>query len=206
MKLGERELIKAVTNFQSPSEGKNDGNREKSSSVSSSRERARSLVDGENPGSHSAIRKTETGMGVADALVSPLTSANDTLASEKTYDRSPGNTPAPPPPPPSMGTAPPPPPPVPGGGPPPPPPPPGMGMTPPPPPPPGMGGPPPPPGGLTMVAPKPTVVPSVKPKARMRTLNWSKLPAHKVMNENSIWSKVNQVGNTLRWNCTPNRN
>ncbi|XP_072040337.1 LOW QUALITY PROTEIN: uncharacterized protein [Amphiura filiformis] len=202
LKLGERELIKAVTTFQSPSGGDEDGTRGRSSSTSYARERKRSIFTTEDiPGK--ALIKPETEMGIADALVSPHTTSNEALArdtSDKSYDRSPVNISSPPPPPPppappSMRTAPPPPP-LPGCGPPIPPPPPGMGSTPPPPPPPGMGGPPPPPGAPSVRSvPKPTVVPSVKPKARMRTLNWSKLPPHKVMNEKSIWSKVNQINN-----------
>jgi hypothetical protein len=97
--------------------------------------------------------------------------------------------PPPPPPPPGGDGGPPPPPPPPGmGGPPGPPPPPGMGGPPGPPPPPGMGGPPPPPGmggppppgppGLKAGAPKKR--PEVKPKQKVRGLQWTKLPPAKV--------------------------
>ncbi|KAJ8027789.1 FH2 domain-containing protein 1 [Holothuria leucospilota] len=92
--------------------------------------------------------------------------------------------PPPPPPPPGLGgpPPPPPPPPPPGGGPPPPPPPPGA------PPAPGM-----PKSGVTAFG-ESAAIPKVKPKSRMKTLNWSKLPAQKVMqNRDSIWSKVHQI-------------
>merc|ERR1719347_993406 len=107
----------------------------------------------------------------------------------------------PPPPPPPPGAGPPPPPP-PGGGAPPPPPPPGMGGPPPPPPPggprpPGMGPPPPPPGGM-LGPPKPPAAPEMKlpqletpkPKSKMKTFNWNKLPVNKIFGKNNIWTKV----------------
>merc|ERR1712106_1080796 len=100
--------------------------------------------------------------------------------------------PPPPPPPPSIG-GPPPPPPPPGGGPPPPPPPPGM-RGPPPPPPPG-GGPPPPPGSFG--PPKPLQpemnlpqLDTPKPKNKMKTLAWNKLPVNKIFGKNNIWTKI----------------
>ncbi|XP_071847429.1 inverted formin-2-like isoform X2 [Apostichopus japonicus] len=121
--------------------------------------------------------------------------------------------PPPPPPPPPLGSAPfppppppPPPPPLRGGPPPPPPPPPPGGGPPPPPPPPPPGGgppPPPPPGGfvtanrtqaLTMSAP-------VKPKKKLRALNWSKIPANRVMSPSpsddgddvkNIWQTISE--------------
>lgn len=107
-------------------------------------------------------------------------------------------TPPPPAPPPPPGVAPPPPPP--------PPPPPGPGIPPPPPPPP-MGGPgipppPPPPGGGRFPSATPQVklpqqnVP--KPKSKMRTLQWSKIPASKVMSgKPNIWQSVGQRFNGL---------
>lgn len=99
---------------------------------------------------------------------------------------------------------PPPPPPPPGGGPPPPPPPPPPGgmMPPPPPPPPSIGGPPPPPPPAFGAPPPPLAVPNQpsidpelkklrlpqleipKPKSKMRTLNWVKLPDNKVYKHN----------------------
>jgi len=96
----------------------------------------------------------------------------------------PGGAPPPPPPPPGMGGPPPPPPPPPGmGGAPPPPPPPGMGGPPGPPPPPGMGGPP-PPGGIKAGRPK---KPAVKPAAKMKQFNWTKIPDMKI--DATIWGK-----------------
>merc|ERR550534_2793587 len=95
----------------------------------------------------------------------------------------------PPPPPPMMGGPPPPPPPM--GGPPPPPPP--MGGPPPPPPP---GGGPPPPPGLAPGPPKPpqdiklSQLETPKPKNKMKTLAWSKLPVNKIFGKNNIWTKV----------------
>lgn len=116
----------------------------------------------------------------------------------------PGAMPPPPPPPPPGGTGPPPPPPPPppgGAGPPPPPPPPGSGP-PPPPPPPGIGGPPPPPppGGMPKggMAPPPPPIQQVtlpqqetpKPKQKMKTFNWNKLPVNKILGKKNIWSLV----------------
>lgn len=220
LKLGERELIKAVSNFQSPSAGggKEDGTKRGSISSASPRERARSLLTSDivpEGLTRNSEKKPAADMGIADALV---VSDEAFAIGDKVYER---RSPATPPtPPPSMGSgAPPPPPcplpppPAPGMVPPPPPPPCPPGMAPPPPPPPGPPGvpgppPPPPPGGvppppgggpmMTTIS-QPTVVPSVKPKTRMRTLNWSKLPPHKVMNENSIWRKVNQVSEKSRF-------
>ena len=116
----------------------------------------------------------------------------------------PGGAPAPPPPPPPPGgaPAPPPPPPPPGGAPPPPPPPPGCGP-PPPPPPPGAPAPPPPPGApappgapRAPIAPAtPTVLPGFetpKPKSKMRTFNWNKLPVNKIWGKKNIWSLVSK--------------
>ena len=107
-------------------------------------------------------------------------------------------TASPPPPPPPGGAPPPPPPPPPGGAPPPPPPPPG-GAPPPPPPPPTGGAPPPPPGGAP--PPPPGVFTSVfeasmklKPKRKMRVLNWKKLPQNTINNNRlSLWKKESQV-------------
>ena len=101
--------------------------------------------------------------------------------------------PSPTPPPPGVGGAPPPPPPPPspgmGGVPPPPPPPPGMGGgPPPPPPPPGMGSSPPPPGAPP--APVTNAVPAPpKPKTKLRTFNWAKIPAQKVLSSGHIPGK-----------------
>ena len=108
----------------------------------------------------------------------------------------------PPPPLPGMGGVPPPPP-LPGmGGAPPPPPLPGMGGVPPPPPPPGAGGvpPPPPPGGfgVTRVYQQNVqrsyscpLVPAVKPKSKMRSLAWQKLPPHVVQRSKTcVWARV----------------
>jgi len=102
----------------------------------------------------------------------------------------PGGGPPPPPPPPSGG--PPPPPPPPGGGPPPPPPPPGGA----PPPPPPMGGapPPPPPGGPKLPPPAPEIklpqLETPKPKNKMKTFAWNKLPVNKIFGKNNIWTKM----------------
>merc|ERR1719411_1675814 len=112
--------------------------------------------------------------------------------------------PAPPPPPPAPRTGPaPPPPPPPGGGPPPPPPPPGGGPPPPPPPPggappppPPMGGapPPPPPGGPRLPPPAPEIklpqLETPKPKNKMKTFAWNKLPVNKIFGKNNIWTKM----------------
>ena len=115
----------------------------------------------------------------------------------------------PPPPLPGMGGVPPPPP-LPGmGGVPPPPPLPGMGgVPPPPPPPPGVGGvPPPPPGGVPPPPPPGgfpvgvsrgfqrsascPLTPSVKPKSKMRSLAWQKLPPHVIQRSKTcVWARV----------------
>merc|ERR1719216_329760 len=109
----------------------------------------------------------------------------------------------PPPPPPSLGMPPPPPPPAPGPPPPPAPPPPGLGGPPPPPPPappgaprpPGPPGPPPPPGAGP-APPKPQAdiklpqLETPKPKNKMKTLAWNKLPVNKIFGKNNIWTKV----------------
>jgi len=121
----------------------------------------------------------------------------------------PGGAPPPPPPPgppppPSLSGGFPPPPPPPGGGPPPPPPPPGLkgpppppppGGGPPPPPPPGGIRPPPPPGGLGLPKPpQPEInlpqLDTPKPKNKMKTLAWSKLPVNKIFGKNNIWTKI----------------
>ncbi|KAK7076080.1 FH2 domain-containing protein 1, partial [Halocaridina rubra] len=116
----------------------------------------------------------------------------------------PGGAPPPPPPPLPPGSGPPPPPPPPGSGPPPPPPPPGLGPPgPPPPPPPGggapppppPGGPPPPPGFLNQRKPAPPEekirlpqMETPKPRSKMKTFNWNKIPNNKVLGKNNIWS------------------
>merc|ERR1719295_2085336 len=85
-----------------------------------------------------------------------------------------------------------PPPPPPGGGPPPPPPPPGGA----PPPPPPMGGapPPPPPGGPRLPPPAPEIklpqLETPKPKNKMKTFAWNKLPVNKIFGKNNIWTKM----------------
>lgn len=108
--------------------------------------------------------------------------------------------PAPPPPPTLPGMpgipAPPPPPPLPGmpGVPPPPPPPPGMpGVPPPPPPPPGVDGkmravPAPLSFANTMPAPRGIWTPT--PKHKMKTFNWTKVPAHTIASHKNIWKEV----------------
>merc|ERR1712106_1058882 len=106
-----------------------------------------------------------------------------------------------PPPPPPPGAPPPPPPP--GSGPPPPPPPPGMRGPPPPPPPGGGPPPPPPPGGApppppgSFGPPKPPQpemnlpqLDTPKPKNKMKTLAWNKLPVNKIFGKNNIWTKI----------------
>ena len=106
-----------------------------------------------------------------------------------------------PPPPllPGMGGVPPPPP-LPGmGGVPPPPPLPGMGGVPPPPPPPGGVPPPPPPGGFVTRAfqqnlqgrASSPLTPAVKPKTKMKTLAWQKLPPHVIQRSKTcVWARV----------------
>ncbi|XP_071086778.1 inverted formin-2-like isoform X2 [Haliotis cracherodii] len=119
-----------------------------------------------------------------------------------------GIPPPPPPPPPPGGIPPPPPPPPPPGSgiPPPPPPPPGSGIPPPPPPPPPGGGPPPPPpppgappppGGnrphpLQFRSPAPSFqgITTPKPKHKMKTFNWSKVPPTAMNSEDNVWKEV----------------
>ncbi|XP_041454485.1 inverted formin-2-like isoform X2 [Lytechinus variegatus] len=137
--------------------------------------------------------------------------------------------PPPPPPPPGMGGAVPPPPPftggvpppppLPGGAPPPPPPPFPGGGVPPPPPFPGGGPPPPPPIG-GMGVPRPPGPPGMslfsavgvanaasgppKPKKKMRTVNWSKIPPNKIMSQpnmnvgpsKNIWRQISEHGSS----------
>ncbi|WAQ98975.1 FHDC1-like protein [Mya arenaria] len=99
--------------------------------------------------------------------------------------------PPPPPPAPAMGAPPPPPPPFSGAAPPPPPPPvPGIGL-PPPPPPPGGG------GGLfgfrqQKKLPQQNIP---KPKSKMRTLQWQKIPVNKVMGKDNVWTLTSQMFN-----------
>ncbi|XP_045205613.2 formin-J-like isoform X2 [Mercenaria mercenaria] len=98
------------------------------------------------------------------------------------------------------GGPPPPPPPPPGGGvpPPAPPPPPGIGAPPPPPPPPGVGAPPPPPPGGGFFSKPQKKLPqqnTPKPKSKMRTLQWQKIPVNKVMGKNNIWTMTGQMFN-----------
>lgn len=103
----------------------------------------------------------------------------------------------PPPPPPLSAPVPPPP-----LGIPPPPPPPGMG---PPPPPPSMGGPPPPPPMIGGPPPPPNMnrlrsqdqmtLPhqnTPKPKSKMRSLQWQKIPANKVIGKSNVWTLLNK--------------
>ncbi|CAG5120636.1 unnamed protein product [Candidula unifasciata] len=116
-----------------------------------------------------------------------------------------GPPPPPAPPLPGLGGPPPPPPPLPGmGGPPPPPPLPGMGGPPPPPPLPGMGGPPPPPplpgmGGPPSAPGQPQwgnqssslhLISMPTPKHKMKTFNWSKIPAQSLSREDNVWKEV----------------
>ena len=90
--------------------------------------------------------------------------------------------------------------------PPPPPPPPPGGMPPAPPPPPGMGGapppPPPPPGGgggiLGFFKKSPSKLPQQnipKPKTKMRTLQWQKIPANKVVGKSNVWTMTGKLFN-----------
>lgn len=88
--------------------------------------------------------------------------------------------------------------------PPPPPPPPGFGNDvprppPPPPPPPGLLPPPPPPPGGLSPAVKPAATEGAvklpqqftpKPKNKMKTLNWTKIPSNKVVGKNNLWSLI----------------
>ncbi|XP_071126206.1 inverted formin-2-like isoform X2 [Mytilus edulis] len=131
--------------------------------------------------------------------------------------------PPPPPPPPGMPGIPPPPPPpplpgMPGIPPPPPPPPlPGMpGVPPPPPPPPGMPGmppppppPPPPPGvdgkiravpaplSFANTMPQPRSIWTPTPKHKMKTFNWTKVPAHTIASHKNIWKEVLDMEDTI---------
>ena len=77
---------------------------------------------------------------------------------------------------------------------PPPPPPPGMA---PPPPPPAPGAPPPPPGGglLPKQQQKLPQQNTPKPKSKMRTLQWQKIPMNKVMGKNNLWTRTGQMYN-----------
>ncbi|XP_052890815.1 uncharacterized protein LOC128299021 [Anopheles moucheti] len=94
----------------------------------------------------------------------------------------------PPPPPPGSGSAPPPPPPPPLAG----------GRAPPPPPPPMAGGPPPPappappaPNLLSIVIVKPLPQQETPvPRAKMKTINWNKIPPQRVLGKQNIWSIV----------------
>ncbi|XP_071951064.1 uncharacterized protein [Antedon mediterranea] len=106
----------------------------------------------------------------------------------------PSSLPVPPPPP---GGPPPPP-----GAPPPPPPPPGCpGMPPPPPPFPGSGIPPPPSmNGVNSLIPVATAIPQTKPKAKMKTLNWSKVPPQRAASTDNIWNRVNKLSNGINAN------
>ena len=98
------------------------------------------------------------------------------------------------------GPPPPPPPPLPPGGPPPPPPPPPppgpFGGPPPPPPPPG-GGPPPPPGTLSMPTQNIRLPQqqTPKPKAKMRKLQWNKIPVNRVVGKKNAWTAVGKMFN-----------
>ncbi|ESO99102.1 hypothetical protein LOTGIDRAFT_142199 [Lottia gigantea] len=92
--------------------------------------------------------------------------------------------------------APPPPPPPPGAGPPPPPPPPGAGPPPPPPPPGAAGAPPPPPvGGFASPAASKALPQQItpKPKAKMRSLQWQKIPNVKVIGKINVWTMVGKL-------------
>lgn len=120
------------------------------------------------------------------------------------------------PPPPGGFSAPPapPPPPLPGGAPPPPPPPPpppGSKVPPPPPPPPGMGGPPPPPPPPGGVARPPNLqfgqpvsstlspITTPKPRHKMKTFNWSKLPAQALSStDDNMWKEVLEMEDKVK--------
>ena len=110
-----------------------------------------------------------------------------------TSSNRPDSTGIPPPPPPAAFTPPPPAPPPPGGAiPPPPPPPPGSGSAPAPPPPPSGGG-----GFLGFFKPQKKLpqqnIP--KPKTKLKTLQWQKIPVNKVMGKNNIWTIGGQLFN-----------
>ncbi|XP_060063512.1 uncharacterized protein LOC132543969 [Ylistrum balloti] len=151
------------------------------------RERSTDGLQCPNCKAHERVTSPRRGNSSSSIALPGLTDSNE----------SPKTVPAPPPP-----APPPPPPPVPGGAPPPPPPPPpGIGGAPPPPPPmPGMpavpGAPPPPPSfnmkgpnarnGVTIKLPQQNVP---KPKTKMRSLQWQKIPTNKVLSgKPNIWS------------------
>merc|ERR1719278_1762225 len=78
--------------------------------------------------------------------------------------------------------------------PPPPPPAPRTGPAPPPPPPMGGAPPPPPPGGPRLPPPAPEIklpqLETPKPKNKMKTFAWNKLPVNKIFGKNNIWTKM----------------
>ncbi|XP_038055860.1 inverted formin-2-like, partial [Patiria miniata] len=216
LKLGDRDLVKAVASYKDkfkssasaePSEAR-DGQSDKSAGGSSdtmppSENRPRTTADNERMSGSTAEESAISSSGMMginkedQPHVCRIEGDEDSevmKTSQTVTSPGPSLQPAPPPPPP----------PPPGGAPPPPPPPapPGGGPPPPPPPPGGMPPPPPPPGGAlqkttphAQTIPSSSAIPTVKPKMRMRTLNWSKLPPHKVMSGNSVWAKVNMIQN-----------
>ncbi|XP_071485950.1 uncharacterized protein [Diadema antillarum] len=236
LKLGEREIARSVASLRNRADSVASTPRgENGKDILTPRSENGSISVPAGVSESNGVIGSPRKMGVADApcLSESIQTHSSTdgvsLSKSSSSITPPSSLPipapiVPPPPPPSapMAGPPPPPPPPPGMGgmpvPPPPPPPPGPGGFPPPPPPaPGM--PPPPPGapGLpghsSMHMMAPTVVPSVKPTSRMRTLNWVKLPPRKVMTaNNSIWSKVNKIENGINadWKmveelfCQPN--
>ncbi|XP_033631834.1 formin-J-like [Asterias rubens] len=216
LKVGERELVKTVASYKkSKTGGSRKSSGEESNVVGSHGSSGDTTMPPlENRKRTGTASATERMSGSLDqsAIISPESSRmgihNDSQCRvnedavngdfgkrNSQMESCPAPPPPPPPPaPPSLGGAPPPPPP---------PLPPGVGPPPPPPPPPG-GVPPPPPGGMGLSSyhsapsiPSSSAIPSVKPKMRMRTLNWSKLAPHKVMNGNSIWAKVNEMQNGI---------
>ncbi|XP_022079461.1 formin-J-like isoform X2 [Acanthaster planci] len=215
LKLGDRDLAKAVASYKDkfksgassaePSEARNEQGTPSDQPAGGARDNMpplenRKRTTGENErmsgstAEESAISSSGT-MGINKETQPPecrIEGGDEDSEIMKTSHSvpSPGPSMPPVPPPPPPGAAPPPPPP-PGGGPPPPPPPPG-----------GMPPPPPLPGGVLQRAtphaqtiPSSTAIPTVKPKMKMKTLNWSKLPPHKVMSGNSIWAKVHMIQN-----------
>ncbi|XP_041463553.1 formin-J-like isoform X1 [Lytechinus variegatus] len=220
LKLGEREIARSVASLRGRADSLASTPRvENGRDILTPRSEVASTGSAPGNGSGTTSKGPPQKMGVADAVcvsesVQAHTETDGGLFSKPSSAITPPSSlslPAPivpPPPPPFMagsGAPPPPPPPGMGGAPPPPPPPPpgSGGGVPPPPPPPGPGGPPPPPGppGMPGVPSMPSMpsssaIPNVKPKSRMRTLNWVKLPPRKVMHaDNSIWSKVNKIEN-----------
>ncbi|CAL1261437.1 unnamed protein product [Larinioides sclopetarius] len=140
------------------------------------------------------LSPTNSSMAFSPELLATLSRAISPPPKLTTTSAPPTSGGIPPPPPPA---APPPPPPPPGGGGPPPPP--------PPPPPPVLGGPPPPPPppGLPRAVSAKTLTPAAevpevklpqqatpKPKNKMKSLNWTKIPSNKVVGRTNLWSLI----------------